>query len=613
MPDILIGLRHAWRSLRRAPACAALAITILATGIGATTVMYTLVHAVLLRELPFDDPERLVWMYNKRTERDRAPLSLPDVLDYRREASTLAGTAVFANWTTNLTGAGSPERLDGVRVSGEFFNLLGTRALLGRLLEPVDEERQSRVTVLTHGLWQRRFAGDPAILGQNVSLNGAAYTVVGILPRRFLFPFREAEVAVPITLQSDPRRTDRGANFLRVVARLAPAVTMARASADLNAIAKRLQTLYPNENARKTGISLYPLQTEIVRDYGSMLWTLFGSVGVLLLVGCVNLASLLLVRAAGRRTEFVVRTSLGASRARLARQLLAETGLLAVVGGAVGVVLALVGLGAWRAWGPADFPQMALIELDRAALMFVGAAIAVTALACGAAPAWMASREGVLPIREAGRTTTTTRAQMALQRGLVATQISAATVLLVGMLVATRGLAKLEQVQPGFTPNQALSLQLSLPPGVYRNRDTLVRFFEALRDRLAASPEVESAGAISLLPLSGLLSTADIRLPDRAAPPPDEVPQAHLRVATPEYFDAAGIRVLEGRAFESRDRQEGQPVAIVSRTFAMRHFPGATAVGKEVEIIQSTASPRLEIVGVVSDVKQYGGAGKLLR
>ena len=265
-----IGLRHAWRSLRRAPACAGLAITILATGIGATTVMYTLVHTVLLRELPFDDPERLVWMYNKRTERDRAPLSLPDVLDYRREASTLAGTAVFTNWTTNLTGAGSPERLDGVRVSGGFFNLLGTHALLGRLLEPVDEERQSRVAVLTHGLWRRRFAGDPAILGQNVSLNGAAYTVVGILPPRFLFPFREAEVAVPMTLQSDPRRTDRGANFLRVVARLAPAVTVARASADLNAIAQRLQTIYPNENARKTGISLYPLQTEIVRDYGSV-------------------------------------------------------------------------------------------------------------------------------------------------------------------------------------------------------------------------------------------------------------------------------------------------------------------------------------------------------
>ena len=204
MPDILISLRHAWRSLRRAPACAALAITILATGIGATTVMYTLVHTVLLRELPFDDPERLVWMYNKRTERDRAPLSLPDVLDYRREASTLAGTAVFANWTTNLTGAGSPERLDGVRVSGEFFNLLGTRALLGRLVEPVDEERQSRVAVLTHGLWRRRFAGDPAILGQNVSLNGAAYTVVGSFRGVFCSHFAKREWLYPSCCKAIP-------------------------------------------------------------------------------------------------------------------------------------------------------------------------------------------------------------------------------------------------------------------------------------------------------------------------------------------------------------------------------------------------------------------------
>ena len=199
---------------------------ILATGIGASTVMYTLVQSVLLRELPFQDPERLVWMYNARTERDRAPLSVPDLEDYRREASSLAGLAVFTNWTTNLTGVGTPERLDGVRVSGNFFELLGTSAALGRTLQPDDETRERRVAVLTHGLWQRRFGGDPGFVGKDISLNGATYTVVGVLPPRFLFPFREAELAVPVTLQSDPRRADRGANFLRVVARLAPAVTL---------------------------------------------------------------------------------------------------------------------------------------------------------------------------------------------------------------------------------------------------------------------------------------------------------------------------------------------------------------------------------------------------
>ena len=603
MADILSGLRHGWRAFKRAPAFSVFTVTILALGTGATTVMYSLVHAVLLRELPFQDPDRLVWMYNQRTERDRAPLSLPDFEDYRREASTLDALAVFTNWTTNLTGVGTPERLDGVRVSGSFFEVLGTRALVGRLLQPQDEEREVRAVVLSHGLWLRRFGADVAIVGKDVSLNGATYTVVGILPPRFLFPFREAELAVPVTLVSDPRRMDRGANFLRVVARLASGVTLAQAKADLDAIAKRLQRLYPSENARKTGISLYPLHAEIVRDYRGMLWTLFASVGVLLLVSCSNVGNLMLVRAASRRSEFRIRSSLGASRARLVRQLLGETTLLATFGGAAGFGVAEIGLAGWRVWGPADFPQMTALELDRHALMFTGLVTAMSALACGVVPAWMASREAVLPMRGEGRTTTANRRQIVLQRGFVAAQVGATTVLLVGMLLLARGSARLGQVQPGFTPSSALSLQLSLPPRTYSNRQALVRFYEALRHRLGSA--VESAGVVSLLPLSGLLSTADIALPDRPAPPPDEVPQAHLRVATTEYFDAAGIAVLEGRAFDQHDTEDGQPVAIVSRTFETRHFGGDTAVGKAVQIVQSAGSPNLEIVGVVSDVKQF--------
>jgi predicted permease len=370
MSDFFAGLRHASRTFRTARGFAALAVIILATGVGASTLMYTLVQNVLLRELPFQDPERLVWMYNTRTERDRAPLSVPDLEDYRREASSLAGVAVFTNWTTNLMGIGAPERLDGIRVSGNFFELLGTSPAVGRTLMPDDEARQSRVAILTYGLWQRRFGGDAAVLGTVVSLNGATYTIVGVLQPRFLFPFREAEIAVPLTLHSDPRRTDRGANFLRVVARLAPGVTPAQAKTDLDAIAHRLQRLYPAENARKIGISLYPLHKEIVRDYRGMLWTLFGSVAVLLLLGCVNLANLLLVRAAGRQTEFAVRSSLGASRGRLARQLLGETAFLTAAGGAAGIALAYGGVEAWRAWGPADFPHLSTLGLDWRVLLF---------------------------------------------------------------------------------------------------------------------------------------------------------------------------------------------------------------------------------------------------
>ena len=600
MSDFLSGVRHGVRAFRRAPGFTALAVVILATGIGASTVMYTLVQSVLLRELPFQDPERLVWMYNSRTERDRAPLSIPDVEDYRREASTLAGLALFTNWTTNLTGVGTPERLDGVRVSGNFFELLGTSPALGRVLEPDDETRERRVAVMTHGLWQRRFGGDPGLIGRDVSLNGASYTVVGVLQPRFLFPFREAELAVPVTLQSDPRRADRGANFLRVVARLAPAVTLAQAKGDLDAIAQRLQQQYPSENARKIGISLYPLHTEIVRDYRGMLWTLFASVGG----GCVNLANLLLVRATGRQTEFAVRTALGASRGQLSRQLLGETALLAACGGALGLLLADAGLAAWRAFGPADFPHLSTIAIDRRVLLFAVGLTSVTAIVCGLAPAWLASRKA-LAGGMGPRTTTTTRAQWIVQRVFVSGQIASATVLLIGMLLMAQGFAKLEQVPSGFTPSDAVSVQLSLPPGAYSSRDALTRFFDSVRDRMEAIPGVEAAGVVSLLPLSGLLSTADVAFPDRPAPPPDEVPQAHLRVATGEYFSAAGIGLLEGRPFDLHDTQHGQPVAIVSRTFAERHWPGTSAVGRSVQIIQTPQSPHLTVVGVVSDVKQF--------
>jgi predicted permease len=290
---------------------------------------------------------------------------------------------------------------------------------------------------------------------------------------------------------------------------------------------------------------------------------------------------------------------------RLVRHVLGEATLLAVLGGAAGCGLAAAGLKAWRAWGPMDFPQRTVLEFDLNVLMFSVLLTAMTAAACGLTPALMASREAVLPIGDESRTSTPNRTQMGLQRAFVAAQIGAATMLLVGMLLLTRGLMKLEQVPPGFNPGSALSVQLSLPPGTYGNRAALVRFFDVLRDRLGAIPGVESAGAVSLLPLSGLLSTVDIALPGRPAPPPNEVPQAHLRVATPEYFDAAGIAVLEGRAFDRHDREDGRPVAIVSRAFARRHFGTDRALGKPVQIVQTTASAPLEIVGVVSDVKQF--------
>ena len=605
MSEVLLGIRHALRLTRRAPAFAAVAVIVLATGIGASTLMFGLVEAALLRDLPVGDPDRLVWMYNTRTERDRAPLSLPDLDDYRREATTLAGLAPFTNWTANLTGIGPPERLEGARVSGAFFSLLGVRPSLGRTLGPEDETRDARVVVLTHALWITRFGGRADILDRDITLNGARYTVVGVLPPRFLFPFRDAALAVPLVTAGDPRRSDRGANFLRVIARLAPGVTLAQAKGNLDAIARRLQRAYPDENARKIGISLYTLHEEIVRDYRTILWTLFASVGILLMTGCGNLANLLLVRATGRQTEFAMRLALGASRGRLGRQLLGEAIVLAASSGVVGTGLAALGFMVWRVWGPSDFPQMADVGFNGDVLAFAVFISAITAITCGVLPAGVVARDTAHALHGITRSITAVRRQARVRRTFVAVQVGAATVLLIGMGIAAKGLARLEQVAPGFTPDAAVAVQLSLPPTTYATRDALARFVDALGERLHALPGVDRAGAISLLPLSGLLSTIDVAFPDRPTPPPDEVPQAHFRVASPEYFDAAGIAVLDGRSFTDRDRMEGQPVAIVSRTFADRHWPGQRAVGRFVQIVQARASAPMEVVGIVSDVKHF--------
>ena len=442
----------------------------------------------------------------------------------------------------------------------------------------------------------------PDIVGRDVSLNGARFTIVGVLPPRFLFPFRNAEIAVPLTLRDDPRRSDRGANFLRVIARLGPGVSLSQAKTDLDSIARQLRETYPTENARKIGVSMYPLHAEIVRDYQSILWALFAAVGVLLAIGCGNLANLLLVRAAGRQTEFAIRLSLGASRTRLAWQLLCESSVLATAGGFAGTMLAWAGMLAWRAWGPEDFPQLTTLALNGPALLFALAMSGLTALACGLMPAWFASREVA---HSHGARVTAGRTHAAVRRTFVALQLACATVLLIGMGVVARGFARLEQVSPGFTPDATLSLQLSLPPQTYGNREALVQFNEALGIRVKSLPDVERAGLVSLLPLSGLLSTIDVAFPDRPVPPPDEVPQAHFRVASPEYFTAAGISILEGRAFSDSDVETSLPVAIISRTFAERHWPGRSAVGESVQIVQTAASAPMQVVGVVGDVKHF--------
>lgn len=601
----LEDVRLAVRLARRQAGFSFFIIGAVAIGIGAATTVFTLVHSVLVRDLPFSDPASLVWMYNLRTERDRAPLSIPDLNDYQRQSRSIQGFAPFTNWTANLTGSGDAERLEGVRVAGTFFQVVGTQARIGRALQPADEAGSARVAVLTDGLWRRRFGSETSVAGRSMTLNGASYTVVGVMPPGFLFPFRDAEIAVPLPLREDPRRADRGANFLRVVARLKPGTSIAEATADLNTIARRLQKDYPDDDARKVGISLYDLQSEIVRDYRQILWMLLAAVAVLLAITCGNLANLLLVRSVGRQSEFALRSALGASRSRIVWQLLLEAGVLAATGGALGMALAHFAILAWRAFGPADFPRMADVAVDNRALLFAAAAVCGSALGAGLIPAWLSSRPLRSSLESRTRSHTGTRSQGIVRRGFIALQLGAAVVLIVCMTLVARGFARLERVDPGFQPARTLSIQLSLPPTRYSTRDSVSGFYKALSGRLSSLPAARDVGAVSLLPLSGLLNTIDVAFPDRPAPPPDEVPQAHFRMASPGYFEAAGVAVVSGRSFEAADDVSGRPVAIVSQTFAARHWPGASAVGKYVQLLIGPSPQALEIVGVVSDVKQF--------
>jgi putative ABC transport system permease protein len=319
-------MRTISRWARRRPVTAAAVIVTMALGIGASTAVYAVVEAVVLRALPVRDPGRLVWMWNARVERERAPFSALDFADYREQNRVLEGLAPFINWTANLTGAGDAERLESVRVDPTFFDLLGVTPATGRVFGSGDARAQ--VAVLTDGLWRRRFGADPAIVGRLVSLNGSGYTVVGVLPAGFVFPFRDAEIAVPLSIESDPRVPDRGAGFLRVVARLKPGVSLTAAKTNLDAIAARLRRDYPDANAKKIGVNLFPLDREIVGDARSLLLTLLGAVALLLLVACANIANLLLVALASRRRELSMRIALGATRARIVGQILGEIAVL---------------------------------------------------------------------------------------------------------------------------------------------------------------------------------------------------------------------------------------------------------------------------------------------
>jgi putative ABC transport system permease protein len=612
MADLWQDLRYGLRTMLKQPVFTGTALLALALGIGANTAIFSLVNAILLRQLPFHEPERLVWVSVRRNDSGKYSFTLPDFIDYRDQNQTLAGIAAYANWSANLTDSGDPERLQGLRISANAFQMLGVDAVVGRVLRPDDDAPAERhVVVLSYALWQRRFGGDQQLVGRSLRLNGDSYTVVGVLPPEFFFPIREAELAIPLAPEADPLRGLRtSVNFLRALARLKPGVTREQAEADLSSVAQRIRQQYPVANAQKIGVILSPLHEELVASFRLALWVLLGAVGVVLLITCVNLANLALARAATRHKEMAIRAALGATRRRLIQQLATEGLLLAGLGGGAGLLLARYGIDLLLALSPASLPRVAEVGVDIRVLAFTMILSLLAGLIFGLAPAWDAARVNVNEeLKESSRAAGGAR-QSRARSALVVSEIALSLVLLVAAALLIKSFLRVQAVNPGFDAKNVLAIRLSLPKAQYPNRAAATAFYEKLRPRLESLPGVETVGVISALPLSGVLSSIPYTIEGRAAAP-DEALRADYRLVSGGYFPTLKIPLLAGREFDERDAAQTTNVAVISQNLAHRYWPDSNPLGSHLLIDDNDQGPRqVEIVGVVGDVKQLSLDGE---
>ena len=589
------------RGLRRQPVFAVSVVTVLALAIGANSAMFALVRAILIRPLPLSEPDRLITFTIVRPGTDRQPLSLLDVQDFEASNRTLNGIVSLFGWSANLTGRGDAERLSAMRVSADYFEVTGAQVQLGRPLQPEDEQRPS--ALISHGMWQRRFGGAVDAIGQSMVLNGEAFTIVGVLRPDFVSLVRDADIVVPYSPATDPRRGNRAQGFLRVVARLKPGISRAQADDDLGAIGRRLHDEYPDSHGADTAIRVVSLHEEMTGRSAPMLRMLFGAVVLVLLVACANIAGLVLVRATAHQQELAVRAALGASRGRIVGHVLAETAILGVLGGALGIVVARVLIEALTATGPAALPRVAEIGIDPYVAIFTFAVALGTSVIVGVAPAlqaWRRDLRGSLQQGERGSSTGGTR----LRAALVFAEIALSTVLLITAALLARSFQRVQAVDPGFRPSQVLTIRLSLPRLRYGGRAAIEHFANELQPKIASLPGVRAAAAGNVVPMNGYLATTAFYVDGIIT---KDAPGAHYRMITADYFRALGIAVRSGRTFNAGDRGGSAPVAIVNETFARQYFHDRAAIGSRMRLDDGEKVPReVQIVGVVGDVRHFG-------
>ena len=602
-------VRFSFRALRKAPGFSLVAVITLALGIGATVATFSVVNTVLLRPFAFNHPEKLLWIYSQRSDNPRTNFSLPEYCDYRDQATSFDGLAGVASFNPSFADSGPPERVQGVRMSASAFAMLGVRPLMGRTLIAEDDRNGARgVVVISYGLWSRRYARDPAVIGRPVNLNGETREIVGVLPASFALPNLDTEIVVPLQPDADPRRNVRNSvNFLRMVGRLKPNVTPQQAHAELEAIRQNLRREYPGIYTGKIGLTLVPLTEEIVMNIKSVLLTIFCAAGAVLLVGCVNLAGISLSRAAARQRELAVRTALGATRGQLTRLLLTESFVLAMAGGSLGMLLEVWGQRALLHLVPTDLPRIESFSIDWTVLLFAGVLIFIAALACGLAPAWLLSRSDLRDaLVSSGRGSTGGGLQSRLRTWLVSGQIALALVLLANAGLLLRSFMRLSTEKPGFDCTDVQTIRFSLPQTGYDDVATIVHFFDQVHSRASAINGIKSDALVSILPLAPKsISFVHFTRPDRPPAKPEDTPTTNYRIVTSEYFRTMGIPLLDGRSFTESDDAEHPPVAIVSTIVAKNHFPDRSPIGQRILVDDTDGDPRqIEIIGIVGPVKQ---------
>ena len=598
-------VRYAVRVLRETPAFTIGAIVTVALTVGATTAIFSVVYGVLLRQLPYRDVERVFWIWSDQAGRDRSPFNVPDFIDYRDGTRSLSGLAGFFAFSANLSDESETERVQGIRATGNFFEVLGAQARLGRLLQPDDERRGAdRVVVLSHEFWTRRFGGDAAIVGREVRLNGESYTVIGVLAPGLATPVRDVEFVVPFAPDRDPRRGSRNSvNFIIGAGRLAGQASSAQAAGELNAIARRLRGQFPVENARKRGVRMIAVLDGVVGSFRTALLTLLASVAAVLLIACANLANLMLTRATSRQKDVAVRLALGASPASVVGQTLIEALLVGVSGGLVGVLIATRGVIALVALAPAQLPRSGEIRVDVTVLLFSLAVSLVTGTLFGAIPALASARVDVLHSLQ-GSSRGTTAGARSIRGALVSAEVALAVALLIVMTLLAKSFANVQAVAPGFDSTGVLSARLTLPASRFGTRDAIVGFQRALAERLSSLPGVVGSGAITVLPLSGLISRVPFTVEGRAVER-ERVPVAQYRIVSTGYFEAVRIPMKRGRTFSDEDTGTTRAVAVVNEALASRWLDGLEPVGARLLVDDSNGPPRpVEIVGVVGNVQQ---------